>query len=75
MFLFLGGTKDMKLFFSLSEEFHLKIIISDPVNTMFSLPELYPHSTGGTGTEPVMTAFQGNGVCMVSQLADGTSSS
>ena len=67
VFLFLGGTKDMKLFFSLSEEFHLKIIISDPVNTMFSLPELY--RTAREALELMRDdRFQGNGVCMVSQL-------
>ena len=57
----------MKLFFSLSEEFHLKIIISDPVNTMFSLPELY--RTAREALELMRDdRFQGNGVCMVSQL-------
>ncbi len=41
VFLFLHSEHDVGIFTELSKEFGLKIIISDPINSLFELPELY----------------------------------
>ena len=41
VFLFLHSKHDINIFFELSKEFGLKVIISDPINSLFELPELY----------------------------------
>ena len=41
MFLFLHSEHDVNIFAELAREFGLKVIISDPINSLFELPELY----------------------------------
>lgn len=41
IFLFLHDKHDISIFSELAREFGLKVIISDPVNNLFSLPSLY----------------------------------
>ena len=41
VFLFLHNKHDVNIFAELAKEFGLKVIISDPVNRLFELPELY----------------------------------
>lgn len=41
VFLFLHSEHDKNIFTELAKEFGLKVIISDPINSLFELPELY----------------------------------
>ena len=41
IFLFLHSKHDINIFAELANEFGLKVIISDPINSLFELPELY----------------------------------
>ena len=41
VFIFLHSEHDVSIFTELSKEFGLNVIISDPINSLFELPELY----------------------------------
>ena len=67
VFLFLHREGDGDIFSELAEEFQLKILISAPVDDLFSLPQLY--RTAREALELMRDArFHGEAVCSAQQL-------
>ena len=67
VFLFLHREGDSNIFSELAEEFQLKILISAPVDDLFSLPQLY--RTAREALELMKdTRFHGEAVCSAQQL-------
>ena len=58
VFLFLHSKHDINIFAELANEFGLKVIISDPINSLFELPELY--RTAHEALEMLIEADLGN---------------
>ena len=58
VFLFLHSKHDVNIFAELANEFGLKVIISDPINSLFELPELY--RTAHEALELLLEANLGN---------------
>ena len=58
VFLFLHSEHDINKFVELANEFGLKVIISDPINSLYELPELY--STAHEALEMLIEADLGN---------------
>lgn len=58
VFLFLHSEHDISKFVELANEFGLKVIISDPINSLYELPELY--STAHEALEMLIEADLGN---------------
>ena len=58
IFLFLHSKHDINIFAELANEFGLKVIISDPINSLFELPELY--RTAHEALEMLIDADFGN---------------
>lgn len=67
VFLFLHGNADFNGFSALAEEFQLKVVMSDGINDLFNLPDLY--RTAHEALE-LMTdrRFHSGNVCTVAQL-------
>lgn len=67
VFLFLHGNADFNSFSALAEEFQLKVVMSDGINDLFNLPDLY--RTAHEALE-LMTdrRFHSGNVCTVAQL-------
>ena len=55
VFMFLQKGYDVSAFFELADEFHLKIVISEPIGDLFELPEMYRSVRDG-----LTVAVQGN---------------
>ena len=67
VFLFLHREGDGDIFSELAEEFQLKILISAPINDLFTLPQLY--RTAREALELMRDArFHGEAVCSAQQL-------
>ena len=67
VFLFLHSEHDINIFAELANEFGLKVIISDPINSLFELPELY--RTAHEALEMLLeTDFGNTGVSSVANL-------
>ena len=67
VFLFLHREGDGGIFSELAEEFQLKILISAPIDDLFTLPQLY--STAREALELMKDArFHGESVCSAQQL-------
>ena len=67
VFLFLHREGDSDIFFELAEEFQLKILISAPIDDLFTLPQLY--RTAREALELMKDArFHGEAVCSAQQL-------
>ena len=65
--LFLHRERDACIFSELAEEFHLKVLISEPLDNLFDLPKLYP--TAREALELMRDErFHGERVCTVAQL-------
>ncbi len=58
VFLFLHSKYDINIFAELANEFGLKVIISDPINSLFELPE--PYRTAHEALEMLIEADFGN---------------
>ena len=67
IFLFLLENQNLDLFSALAEEFHLKIIISDPVCKLFDLPSLYSTARDAL-TLMLDKRYHGNCISTVSSL-------
>lgn len=67
VFLFLHGDCDVNIFFELAKEFGLKVIISDPIRDLFSLPSLYRAAYDALKMI-VESRFHRGSVCSVAQL-------
>ena len=67
VFLFLHREGDSNIFSELAEEFQLKILISAPIDDLFTLPQLY--RTAREALELMKdTRFHGEAVCSAQQL-------
>ena len=67
VFLFLHRERDGDIFSELAEEFQLKILISAPIDDLFTLPQLY--RTAREALELMKDArFHGESVCSAQQL-------
>ena len=67
MFLFLHEDEGAQAFDALAEEFHLKVLISEPLDELFDLPKLYP--TAREALELMRDErFHGERVCSAAQL-------
>ena len=67
VFLFLHEDEGAQAFDDLAEEFHLKVLISEPLDELFDLPKLYP--TAREALELMRDErFHGEWVCTVAQL-------
>ena len=67
VFLFLHRERDGDIFSELAEEFQLKILISAPIDDLFTLPQLY--RTAREALELMKDArFHGEAVCSAQQL-------
>ena len=67
IFLFLHRDSDVDIFFELAKEFGLKVIISEPIQDLFSLPSLY--RAAYDALKMIMESrFHGENVCSVAQL-------
>ena len=67
VFLFLHEDEDAQSFNALAEEFHLKVLISEPLDELFDLPKLYP--TAREALELMRDErFHGERVCSAAQL-------
>ena len=67
VFLFLHRERDSDIFSELAEEFQLKILVSAPIDDLFTLPQLY--RTAREALELMKDArFHGEAVCSAQQL-------
>lgn len=67
VFLFLHEDEGAQAFDDLAEEFHLKVLISEPLDELFDLPKLYP--TAREALELMRDErFHGERVCSAAQL-------
>ena len=67
VFLFLHEDEGAQAFDALAEEFHLKVLISEPLDELFDLPKLYP--TAREALELMRDErFHGERVCSAAQL-------
>ena len=67
VFLFLHEETDINSFFALTEEFQLKVVVSDELDDLFELPNLY--RTAREALELMMDhRFHSGNVCTVTQL-------
>lgn len=67
VFLFLFSEHDISIFAEFAKEFGLKVIISDPINSLFDLPELY-HTAHEALEMFLESDFDNTGVSSVANL-------